>query len=545
MKSTRAWMVLGLAAGMCACASDARAQGSVAEDRAALIAFYDTVDERKWHDDENWASDAPLGEWSGVATDESGRVKKLEVWFGRSPGNGAIPAELGSLTKLEVLDLSGLPPMAGAPIPQFRGSIPAEFGNLRMLKELNLAYNDLIGPIPAELANLTKLEKLILGDGWSDSYGLNGPIPAWLGNLTQLEVLHLGGNWLNGPIPAELGNLTQLEVLHLGGNRFPPSINQLDGVIPEALGNLTNLQLLNLENNVLSGSIPAVLWELTDLVELDLSGNMLSGTIPVELGSFTRLERLDLSSNQLSGPFPGVLRLPNLLRVDLSSNQWSGPLPGDAAKLANLEMLHSGRGRLRDAVEAGIERFAGEAGQLVALTGMSHGFDARFRLLSPAGERLAVIDVNGLGGSEFQLAWLPSDGQYRIEVIPRRGFRDYEVDVRAVPVEPLTVGQRIDPFLAAGLRVRAWRFRGTAGHIINVDARTWLAGGMDSVAPKLMLLSSSDGKRLGSESTDHYYTWSLTGAVLPRTEDYVLIYAYPNKYDTMPVRVVVRASAPE
>ena len=481
-----------------------------------------------------------------------------------------------------------------------------------------MTVNDLIGPIPAELANLTKLEKLILGDGWRDSDGLNGPIPAWLGNLTQLKVLQLGGNRLNGPIPAELGNLIRLEVLDLGGNRlngpipaelgnltrlevldlggnqlngpipaelgnlirlevldlgsyrlldgsyrWPPSINQLDGVIPVALGNLTNLELLNLSNNVLSGSIPAVLWELTELVELDLSGNTLSGTIPVELGSLSRLQRLDLSSNELSGPIPAVLRLPNLLLVNLRNNQWSGPLPGAAAELANLEMLHSGRGRLRDTEQVGIERFTGESGQLVVLTAGSHGSDTWFRLWSPAGEELASTYVYGRG-REFELAWLPSDGEYRIEVNPRPGVSDYEVDVRAVPVEPLTVGSPIDPFLAEGLGVRAWRFRGTAGHVVNVDARTGLgvwrfrgtAGhvinvdartrlAMGSVAPKLVLLSSNDGERLGSGSSDYYYTWSLNGAVLPRTEDYVLVYAYPNKYDTLRVRVVVRASAPE
>ena len=79
MNSTRAGSILALAAGICACADDARAQGSVAQDRAALIAFYDVVDVQEWDDDENWASDAPLGKWSGVTTDESGRVTKLEV----------------------------------------------------------------------------------------------------------------------------------------------------------------------------------------------------------------------------------------------------------------------------------------------------------------------------------------------------------------------------------------------------------------------------------------------------------------------------------
>ncbi len=274
--TTRAGVVLGLAAGMWACASDARAQGSVAEDRATLIAFYDALDIRVVDNYENWASDAPLGEWRGVTTDESGRVTKLEV-SGFGFGTIPVPAVLGNLTRLEVLDLSGSSGV-GHPQPMLHGSIPAEFGKLTMLKELDLGFNDLSGPIPAELANLTKLEKLILGDDWWDSGGLDGPVPAWLGNLTRLKVLNLGGNALRGPIPAELGNLTQLEVLNLGGNA-------LRGAIPAELGNLSELEHLQLAGNRLSGAIPAAFGGMTDLESLDLGRNVLSGSIPAGLGN--------------------------------------------------------------------------------------------------------------------------------------------------------------------------------------------------------------------------------------------------------------------
>ena len=280
---------------------------------------------------------------------------------------------------------------------------------------------------------------------------LSGPIPAELGNLSALEHLNLVGNRLSGAIPVAFGSLTGLESLDLAWNA-------LSGSIPAGLGNLTNLKSLDLAGNELGGSIPDALWNLTDLVVLDLHGNALSGPIPVALGELARLERVYFSSNRLSGPFPAVVaRLPELERMEFESNQWSGPLPGDVWKLANLEVLHSRRGQLRDATDVGTVRFAGEAGQLVAVTARSHGSAAQLRLRSSAGERIALA---GPYGDEFQLARLPSDGEYRIDVLTRRGFGDYEVTVRAVPLEPLTMGSSVDTFLAAGLGVRAWRFRG-------------------------------------------------------------------------------------
>ena len=50
MHSYGAWVVLGLAAGVCTCASDARAQGSVAGDRAALEAFYSATGGSNWEE---------------------------------------------------------------------------------------------------------------------------------------------------------------------------------------------------------------------------------------------------------------------------------------------------------------------------------------------------------------------------------------------------------------------------------------------------------------------------------------------------------------
>ena len=65
-------------------------------DRAALIALYEATNGPNWVDVENWLTDAPLGDWYGVATDDSGRVVRLHL-SNDNDLSGPIPPELGNL----------------------------------------------------------------------------------------------------------------------------------------------------------------------------------------------------------------------------------------------------------------------------------------------------------------------------------------------------------------------------------------------------------------------------------------------------------------
>lgn len=67
--------------------------------------------------------------------------------------SGSIPPELGNLTSLQLLLLSG---------NQLGGEMPGQLGNLTSLLALDLAYNQLRGFIPAELRNLSILSALDL-----------------------------------------------------------------------------------------------------------------------------------------------------------------------------------------------------------------------------------------------------------------------------------------------------------------------------------------------------------------------------------------------
>lgn len=211
----------------------------------------------------------------------------------------------GHLTELR-LDENGLD-----------GPMPDELGTLSELEILDLSYNNLTGQIPASLADLGRIEEL-----WLQANALSGPIPANLGRLSHLRRLWLDGNDLTGSIPLELGNLQQLTDLNLAEN-------ELYGVIPAVLGQLSELESLALEHNSLTGSIPPELGELAKLRRLFLGGNQLSGQLPAELGRLAALENLLVNDNPLSGPLPRSLMNLNLIVFFLDDTGLCEP-PDDA-----------------------------------------------------------------------------------------------------------------------------------------------------------------------------------------------------------------------
>ena len=52
--------------------------GSVASDRAALVALYNATGGASWRFSTNWLSDRPLGAWHGVTT----TVSAVSLWCG-------------------------------------------------------------------------------------------------------------------------------------------------------------------------------------------------------------------------------------------------------------------------------------------------------------------------------------------------------------------------------------------------------------------------------------------------------------------------------
>ena len=360
-------LVTGVAVGVATITASAGSAEGAAEvtvadlDRAALVALYEGTDGPHWVNAENWLTDAPLGEWYGVDTDNSGRVVRLDLdgrWDSDAREyiphglSGPVPPELGNLANLTRLDLGH---------NFLSGPVPTELGSLTDLELLHLAGNDLTGPIPTELGELASLTGL-----WLYSNSLTGPVPTELGSLADLESLHLGGNDLTGPIPTELGELASLTRLYL-------SYNDLTGPIPESFLELEALERFRFERNVdlcAPGTIDFVAWlegmedtsgpycNESDVGVLNLlyesSGGpdwtnstgwletpALDEWYGVTADALGRVVTLDLTRNGLAGQLPANLsELAYMTELRIAHNtELSGRLPLSLADLS-LRALH-------------------------------------------------------------------------------------------------------------------------------------------------------------------------------------------------------------
>ncbi len=341
------------------------------DDRAALEALYYATDGDNWADNTNWLSDEPLDQWHGVTTGADGRV--TELLLGNNGLAGAIPPELGSLTRLQDLHLD---------VNQLSGAIPAELGRLTDLESLGLGANRLGGSIPTHLGGITNLRMLELRDNQ-----LSGSIPAALGSLSRLELLWLQENQLSGAVPAELGSLTNLDGMWLSRNEG------LSGPLPGSFTELGVLRTLDLrsthlcaptddtfqawlrgvggsfgvtdcaqptddraalealyyatggpdwdENTNWLSDTPLDQWygvtaEGSQVTALDLRANRLSGDLPAELGDLAGLEVLEMWGNQIFGTIPSSLgNLDRLRLLDLGSNFLYGPIPQELGALGD------------------------------------------------------------------------------------------------------------------------------------------------------------------------------------------------------------------
>ena len=347
-------LVLALTPALAACGSDEpsgvtdpdRTASAPTEmpDREALVAFYNATDGENWRASENWLSDAPLGEWRGVTTNDDGRVTVLDL-----NGNnlvGTVPPDLGSLTALARLDLGG---------NRLDGCLPA---SLYAQDQLDVSpLGPAPNPPPAQTSAETDRDALLAifnatdGDSWdgSSTWAGRAPIGEWAGVTTDEDgrVVELNVGLGGAEIPPEVGHLTGLTTLWLSGvsGSLPPELGYLvnltrlrlgeeglSGEIPPELGNLVNLAELGLFNNRLCGKMPPELGGLASLTGLYLSGNQLSGWIPPELGSLDR--QLDLAGNQLTGEIPPELgSLESLQSLDLAGNQLTGEIPPELDSL--------------------------------------------------------------------------------------------------------------------------------------------------------------------------------------------------------------------
>ena len=259
-------------------------------ERTALTALYDATDGADWKINDGWLGDGALDKWLRVTTDENGQVTGLDL--GSNQLNGEIPAELGNLSRLELLYISD---------NNLTGALPQSLTGISGLESFHFHNNPgLCAPIDetfqAWLSGIAKVrgsscaaedsleDRQVLvelfgalnGENWTNNTNwlTERPIREWYGITSdasgRVDGLVLGSNGLTGEMPTGLGSLSNLKRMEL-------SNNHLTGEIPKD-GSLS-MQRLELGDWRDTG--------LGNLMEILLLGsNQLTGEIPMELGSW-------------------------------------------------------------------------------------------------------------------------------------------------------------------------------------------------------------------------------------------------------------------
>ena len=354
-------------------------------DIEALTALYNATGGPNWTNSENWVGDAPLNDWYGVTTDETGAVLGLDL--ANNNLQGVLPPEIADLTNLKSLNLSGNDGLAGR-LPYKLAELGLAYLNLDgtgICVQTDADLQEWLNSIPDRtVADCVQLDTDALvalvglytsagGKNWRNNKNWlsQAPLAAWYGVTADADgrviELDLSDNNLSGSLPSNLSKLEELQKINLRGNAG------LLGPLPESLTGLS-ISSLNLEGtgvcvpsssgfrswlNEIGGKSGVVDctevhpdWEalVTLYTETNgsnwndnthwLSAEPLDEWFGVLTDSGGRVTSLALPGNNLLGLLPAALgNLEKLEYLELGGNQLSGPIPRELGNLENLRVL--------------------------------------------------------------------------------------------------------------------------------------------------------------------------------------------------------------
>lgn len=257
-------------------------------EREALIALYNAAGGKDWINQDNWCSDKPVSEWTGVEVNEIGMV--IALYGSGNSYNGYIPKEIANLKylrnlaiggggKLDVEEsfksistLSNLRSLSIDYTPLDMDISTIDFSALKNLEHFSAIRSQLYGKLPESMKQLTKIREICISDNRNvkedgNYYGIDGEIASFFPYWPYLERFEASSCMLRGPLP-------EISV-EQGKNlkTFFVDDNALTGSIPEShvriLDNMVVIQNdsnfgwnrfgYNISNNLLSGQIPEVI----------------------------------------------------------------------------------------------------------------------------------------------------------------------------------------------------------------------------------------------------------------------------------------------
>ncbi|KAF3443263.1 hypothetical protein FNV43_RR12945 [Rhamnella rubrinervis] len=315
--------------------------------------------------------------------------------LGRTGFSGELPASIGNLNSLNVLDMSYC---------NFYGSIPSSFASLTQLSSLGLSSNQLTGTLPSWLMNLTNLKRLYLS-----SNKFQGSIPATISNLRNLEYLDLAANNFTGTVEMDMFlRLRNLTLLLLSFNNLSLILKPSTSVVqkflvlgfgscnltefPSVLLNQNELQWLDLSYNNIHGLVPKWIWNSSKktLGYLNLGHNVLTGfeQSPTYL-PWSALKIINLQSNNLKGSIPIP---PKSTKVYLASdNELTGRIPESICDLNELDTLDLSYNNLSGLLPPCFSNFSSS---LSILKLRRNGFHGSIPLAFTRDSNLKMIDLS-------------------------------------------------------------------------------------------------------------------------------------------------------
>lgn len=290
---------------------------------------------------------------------------------------GAIPPQLGNLTRLQSLEicqsdtayyedkphkglyarnlewlsqLTSLKHLVLCNIDLSRAKDWIHVVNkLPSLTYIDLHNSHLPNSIPSHLSSSNSSKSLAFVD-LSGNHLESSSLWTLLFNHSYIVELYLSSIQLRGPIPNGLGSMISLSHLDL-------SCNQFERGFSNSFKGLCSLQSMDLSQNKLTGDLLSIFQSLScakkSLTSLALQHNLLSGSVP-DITEFSSLRKLILHSNRLDGSLPSAFRTTSdLLILNLQDNQLTGSVP-DLSVFTSLQVLHLQNNRLNGGIHLGL-----------------------------------------------------------------------------------------------------------------------------------------------------------------------------------------------